>query len=63
MRLNGLSPPQGNPRRGFKLMKSAQVRATLSMTRAMRDGADERCFGKKIAPKCITTVDNVMTPP
>jgi hypothetical protein len=35
-----------NPRRGFEMMKSARVRATLSMTLREIDDADERRFGE-----------------
>ena len=62
--LNGLSLRPANPNRGFELMKMrATFGTSLSMMRAMRTVVDERAFRRKIASKCITTVDNAMTTP
>src|SRR5215218_10615947 len=44
--LNGLSLLQVNQRRGFKLMKSARIRASLSMSWRSADGGEGR-FGEK----------------
>jgi hypothetical protein len=54
--------PPVNPNRGFELMKIADVGTSLSTMRAHANGDDGR-VSTKIASKCITTVDNVMTTP
>jgi hypothetical protein len=60
-RLNGPSPPRGNPCCGFELMKNraSAVCASLSMTAAMRD---THTLAKNWR-KHVTAVDNTMTAP
>jgi hypothetical protein len=45
--LNGLSLPPANPRRGFKLMKSAQPSGIVKHDARDANGGRERHFGGK----------------